>query len=475
MSAAAVSLWPDWETVHGQIKKHAKQRAGLDYEEGLLLLHARRAGVAQRLGFSSLEEYVASVLGYDAHTTRERLRVAECLTDLPRLTDALSGGELNWSCVRELTRVAMPETEEEWLAVSRGQSVRRLEALVSGHVRGDRPTDPQRPSSPRRVLRFEVTPETFALFREAESKVQRESGGQLDSDELLLTMARRVLDGPTEEGRAPYQVAVTVCPECRRGSIGTRGEPVAVGPEVVEMAECDGQRFAVNDGQSSSHVGRPASQSVSPRIRREVMRRDHGQCQVPGCRNTHYVDLHHLCPQSEGGAHDANNLLVICTAHHRAIHKGTLWLEGTVSEGLVFRHADGTAYGGNVDPGTAGAYADALIGLRQLGFGETEARNALMGARSAGSGSGTAEDVLRAALAWSRHPSRVREQRAEYRVRARRDVGGAPVLVESVPARPAPPTARRAFAPAPGLPRKPPAAFRRDAGTAAEIGIKNCP
>jgi len=448
MSAAAVHLLPDWQTVHGQIKEHAKRRAGLDYEEGLLLLQARRAGVAHRLGFSSLEEYVTSVLGYDAHTTRERLRVAECLTDLPRLACALRGGELNWSCVRELTRVAVPETEEEWLAVSRGQSVRRLEALVSGHVRGDRPTDPQRPSSPRRVLRFEVTPETYALFREAESKVQRASGGQLDSDELLLAIARQVLGGPTEEGRAPYQVAVTVCPECRRGSIASGGDPVAVGPEVVEMAECDAQHFAVNDGQGSSHMGQPASQSVPPRVRREVMRRDHGQCQVPGCRNTHYVDLHHVCPLSEGGGHDANNLLVLCTAHHRAVHKGTLWLEGTVAEGLMFRHADGTAYGGDVDPGTAGAYADALVGLRELGFRETEARSALTAVRSGVSSSATAEDVLRAALAWSRPRSQVRERRGEYRIRARRDVGGAPVVIELARARPAPPTARRAFAPA---------------------------
>jgi hypothetical protein len=448
MSTAAAPLLSDWQTVHGQIKEHAKRRAGLDYEEGLLLLRARRAGVAQRLGFSSLEEYVASVLGYHVHTTRERLRVAECLTDLPRLAGALSGGEVNGSCVRELTRVAVPETEEEWLAVSRGQSVRCLEALVSGHARGDRPMDPQRPSSPRRVLRFEVTPETFALFREAESKLQRASGGQLDSDELLLAMARQVLGGPTEEGRAPYQVAVTVCPECRRGSISSRGEPVAVGPELVEMAECDGQRFAVNDSQDSAHVGRPASQSIPPRVRREVMRRDHGQCQVPGCRNTHYVDLHHLDPQSEGGGHDANNLLVLCGAHHRAVHKGTLWLEGTVLEGLVFRHADGTPYGGDVDPRTAGAWTDALVGLRQLGFGETEARNALTRAQSGVSGSATTEELLRAALAESRPRAWVREQRGEYRVRARRDVGGAPVLVDPARARPAPPTARRAFAPA---------------------------
>jgi hypothetical protein len=75
------------------------------------------------------------------------------------------------------------------------------------------------------------------------------------------------------------------------------------------------------------------------------MRRDGGRCVVPGCRNSVFLDTHHLDLRSEGGDHDPDRLIVLCGAHHRAQHRGQLLIEGRVSTGLVFRHADGTLYG----------------------------------------------------------------------------------------------------------------------------------
>jgi hypothetical protein len=56
------------------------------------------------------------------------------------------------------------------------------------------------------VLRFEVVPETFALFREAMRQLRRWAGGAWDDDAALLAMARHVLAGPSDEGRSGYQV-----------------------------------------------------------------------------------------------------------------------------------------------------------------------------------------------------------------------------------------------------------------------------
>jgi hypothetical protein len=50
-------------------------------------------------------------LGYAPRTAQDRLRVARSLGSLPRLTDALACGELSFSAVRELTRVATPASE----------------------------------------------------------------------------------------------------------------------------------------------------------------------------------------------------------------------------------------------------------------------------------------------------------------------------------------------------------------------------
>jgi hypothetical protein len=70
----------------------------------------------------------------------------------------------------------------------------------------------------RHVLRFEVGSATLATFREAMMLVQKDSEQRLDDDAALLSMARQILGGPRDSGRASYQLVVTQCEDCARGS-----------------------------------------------------------------------------------------------------------------------------------------------------------------------------------------------------------------------------------------------------------------
>src|SRR6185436_6431261 len=160
---------------------------------------------------------------------------------LPRLERALSSGELSWSAARELTRVALRETEHEWLEFAHGKTLRQLEQVLAGKQPGDAPGSPPDPSARRHVLRFEVAAETFALFRDALNELRRRAGTALDDDSALLELARSVLGGPRDEGRASYQVVFNVCPECGSGQQHSQGELVPVGSEVIRMAHCDSQ------------------------------------------------------------------------------------------------------------------------------------------------------------------------------------------------------------------------------------------
>ena len=181
----------------------------MDAEEGRLFLAALRAATHVYLGLGSFAEYVERLFGYKPRSTQEKLRVAEALEELPITAAALEAGKLSWSAVRELTRVATPETEQAWLDVAQGKTVHQLEALVAGKERGASPDSPPDPAARRHVLRFDVTAETFSVFREAIEKVRRDSGGALDDDDdALMLMARHVLGGATDEGRSTYQVAL---------------------------------------------------------------------------------------------------------------------------------------------------------------------------------------------------------------------------------------------------------------------------
>jgi len=73
------------------------------------------------------------------------------------------------------------------------------------------------------------------------------------------------------------------------------------------------------------------------RAAREITRkRDKGKCRIPGCRDK-AVHLHHIVfrSQSKARRHDPNNLVWICTAHHRLVHAGTIHIAGNADEELV--------------------------------------------------------------------------------------------------------------------------------------------
>jgi len=252
----------EWVVAHEALSRLAKERAAADAEQGRWLLAALRSAAHVHLGFGSFAEYVERMFGHKPRSTQDRLRVAEALEQLPVMAHALEQGTLHWSAVRELTRVAVSENERAWIDVARGKSIRQLEELVAGKRPGDDPCSPHQPEARRHVLRFEVAPETFALFREALTALRRSTDAALDDDAALLVMARHVLGGPREDGRSSYQVVLSVCAECGRGQQSASGELVPVGAEIVAMAQCDSQHLGFIASRPSSE-GSPLGDALA--------------------------------------------------------------------------------------------------------------------------------------------------------------------------------------------------------------------
>jgi hypothetical protein len=410
----------DWSRVHARIVELGAARASHERELCRWLLAAERLGVHARAGYASLREYASRLVGLTGRQTEERLRVGRALAVLPQLDRALAAGKLCFSAVRELSRVAQPDTEQEWLDWASGKATRQIEQAVATRRPGDGPRDPADPSLVTHRLAFEVRAETMALFRDLQAAVRRDLGGQVDDDTLLYEIARRALGGPGESGRSCYQVALTRCEVCGQASIDAAGQSHPVDPAMVEMAACDSQQLGPvggdggnhgsdgdrGDGSTSPHVGaeeeareagpeparldppsphvgataataaprRRASQTIPPAIRRAVMRRDRGRCAVPGCSNHLFLDVHHVDPRAEGGSHDPERLVVLCDSHHRKVHGGSLCIEGSATDGFTFRHADGTPYGEALRPASLDHAQQAYGALRHLGFGRARAR-----------------------------------------------------------------------------------------------------
>src|ERR1700755_1080122 len=286
------SRQPAWQTIDRARRRIASRRAALDAEEARWLREAERCQIWRELGMVSALDYLERVLGYSPRAAQERLRVARALGELPVLTNALAHGQLPYSAVRELTRVATPGTERAWCDAATGKNLRQIEELVADRHPGDRPEDPGDPEARMRVVRFEVSPETFALLRQAHQVLDEAHGTRLSDDEIVAAMCHAVLDGSSTNeptGRAKFQIALTVCKLCKQGWQDGAGAAIAVDAATVERAGCDGQEIGALDGAGPER----AHQDVPPSVVRFVWRRDGGRCRVPGCRSSRGVEIHH--------------------------------------------------------------------------------------------------------------------------------------------------------------------------------------
>src|SRR5262245_20284321 len=83
-------------------------------------------------GFRSCAEWLSYRAGIDVGAARERVRVARALGRLPQIARAFAAGELSYSKVRAVTRVATPEMEERLLALARAGTADHVERIVRG-------------------------------------------------------------------------------------------------------------------------------------------------------------------------------------------------------------------------------------------------------------------------------------------------------------------------------------------------------
>lgn len=273
---------------------------------------------------------------------------------MPKLDEALAQGRLAFSAIRELTRVATPANEAEWLAAAEGKNLRQIEELVAGHRPGDGPADPKDPEARTHVVRFELSASTYARLRQTRQALETERAGALSDDELIAMMCESSLASASEsdDGRAKYQVAVTVCERCQQGWQEGSGVSVPVDSSTIERALCDAQHVGSIDGDAPER----AHQDVTPSVARLVRRRDGGRCRVPGCRSARALEIHHIVHREHGGGHEAGNLILLCTSCHAAHHDGMLKITGTAAKLEVTRAAS------KLDRAIARAHVGASLG-----------------------------------------------------------------------------------------------------------------
>ena len=188
--AAVVHRRDEAESLGNDIAELAARIQAATYEL-LVMIRAfdQREGWS---GFKSCAHWLNWRIGLALGAAREKVRVARALGDLPLLSDAMRRGQLSYSKVRALTRVATPANERRLLGFAECAPASYVERLARAWCRVDRQaeaTDERRRHERRNlstwidddgmvVIRGRLSPEVSAVLRRA----LEAAGDQLRTD-----------------------------------------------------------------------------------------------------------------------------------------------------------------------------------------------------------------------------------------------------------------------------------------------------
>jgi hypothetical protein len=142
------------------------------------------------------------------------------------------------------------------------------------------------------VVRIELPPEVYALWRQARVVIATERGAEISDADFVESMCRAVIAPGTGAEGPSHQIAYQQCPDCRRATQNGAGREIDIAPEVFARAACDAKALGSLDATAPER----ATTTVTPRLREQVFARDHHRCTVPGCRSARNLDIHHIVP-----------------------------------------------------------------------------------------------------------------------------------------------------------------------------------
>ena len=291
---------------------------------------------------------------FGLRAAREHVRVAHQLKELPLVREAFSRGELSYCKVRALTRAATPATEAALLEIARHATGAQLEKLMRCYAGALSATlGAAQRALERRYLRWNW---------EDDGSLRLEARLPADDGAVVLNALRAAEEQRPERHDvrgADAGVARRCAPRGCAGGAGAIGasrerSPVALEPGCELVVHVDVDTLAADEvrralprsrtgptlaprnssggsvatrawcgsssGMGGLTVGRRRGRSRR-RCGARLRSRDAG-CRFPGCTHARFIHAHHIKARAKGGPTTLENLVQLCSYHHRLVHEG---------------------------------------------------------------------------------------------------------------------------------------------------------
>ncbi len=279
-----------WKEIDAWAVRVAAQFLGGEAElvEAIRLVDRHR--LFDRFGLTSTFAYCVQRLRLSEDQAYGIIRVVRKSEVVPALAQAVVEGTLTVSRAKKIASVVTPENHEEWIQKAVALPTADLERAVVAKNPREAVADRLRPVSDGfSEFRCMVDRETEALLREAQNIVSRSEKSSADMNKSLKA---------------------ALLPFVKKHRPGRQSESPKDKPKVCAAIR-DRKRVAVPE-----------------HIDRAVQKRDEERCtfvhpQFGRCQERRWTEQHHIIPISEGGQHSVENLITLCSVHHRLQHKAT--------------------------------------------------------------------------------------------------------------------------------------------------------
>jgi hypothetical protein len=330
-----------------------------------------RMGFA-KWGYSTCAEWLSWRFQISLSAAREKVRTAQALRDLPEISLAFGEGRLSYTKARALTRVAAEHGEDALLRYALDASAPDVEDRCRQirNVHPDSVHDARRAWEARALsawrnvargtlcLRVELPLDVGELVMKAiERALEREeipdgvaerspSGFQSQQADALVAIVKTYLEGGGAESDSGssstadrYQLVLHVDEASLHGGAGRADAPL----ETVKRIACDSSFVVVTEDERGTPLGvSPKQRVVSTPLRRALLARDRC-CAFPGCHRKKFVQAHHVEHWIDGGKTTLQNLVLLCSYHHRLLHEGGYRIGKDYQGELYFMRTDGRA------------------------------------------------------------------------------------------------------------------------------------
>ena len=303
----------DVVAIDKRMKELVQNYLNLEKEILDLIIQMEQSKAFYRLGFNSLFSYLHKELKLSPAITYNFINVARKSIEVPELKEQVASGNLSIYKAQKMTSVLTKENHKQWFRFAEHKTHRELErevaiaspkTMIKSQVKYISPEAPVKEivkiksNLPRVELQLGISERLMLKIRRAQDLESQRKKSNLNLEETLEEVLNLYLDKRDPVKRARRQKS--------RGQLRNVGK---------------------NSSQElKSQSTKNKRSSIPARIIHQVQLRYQGRCTHTNqkgerCSSRRFLEIHHINPVSKGGKNSLDNLLLLCSGHHKAHHQ----------------------------------------------------------------------------------------------------------------------------------------------------------